>query len=103
MDESVALITDGRFSGSTRGPCIGHISPEAAVNGPIATVRDGDLITIDIPARRLEIALSAQEIRERLKTVVHPKKVKGGALARYAALVTSADKGAVLMVPDYPF
>jgi dihydroxy-acid dehydratase len=103
MDESVALITDGRFSGSTRGPCIGHISPEAAVNGPIAAVRDGDLIIIDIPARRLEIALSAPEIQERLKTVVHSKKVKRGALARYAALVTSVDKGAVLMVPDYPF
>lgn len=100
MDESVALITDGRFSGSTRGPCIGHISPEAAMDGPIAAVRDGDTITIDIPARRLEVALSDQEIRERLKTVVHPRKVKGGALARYAELVTSADQGAVLRVPS---
>jgi dihydroxy-acid dehydratase len=99
MDETVALITDGRFSGSTRGPCIGHISPEAAMNGPIAAIRDGDIITIDIPARRLEIALSGQEIQERLRTVVHPKKVKGGALARYAELVTSADKGAVLKAP----
>jgi len=101
MDESVALITDGRFSGSTRGPCIGHISPEAAMNGPIAAVRDGDIITIDIPARKLEVALSDQEIQDRLKTVVHPKKVKGGALARYAELVTSADKGAVLIAPSY--
>jgi dihydroxy-acid dehydratase len=101
MDESVALITDGRFSGSTRGPCIGHISPEAAMNGPIAAVRDGDIISIDIPARRLEIALSEQEIQQRLKTVVHPKKVKRGALARYAELVTSADKGAVLKAPSY--
>lgn len=101
MDESVALITDGRFSGSTRGPCIGHISPEAAMNGPIAAVRDGDIIIIDIPARKLEVALSDQEIQDRLKTVVHPKKVNGGALARYAELVTSADKGAVLRAPSY--
>jgi len=101
MDESVALVTDGRFSGSTRGPCIGHVSPEAAMNGPIAAVHDGDIITMDIPARRLEIALSEQEIQERLKTVVHPKKVKGGALARYAELVSSADKGAVLQVPGF--
>jgi dihydroxy-acid dehydratase len=100
MDESVALITDGRFSGSTRGPCIGHISPEAALNGPIAALRDGDVIRIDIPGRRLEVALSEPEIRGRLATVVHPQKVKGGALARYAALVTSADKGAVLRVPS---
>ena len=100
MDESVALITDGRFSGSTRGPCIGHISPEAALNGPIAALRDGDVIRIDIPGRRLEVALSETEIRERLATVVHPQKVNGGALARYAALVTSADKGAVLRVPS---
>jgi dihydroxy-acid dehydratase len=98
MDESVALITDGRFSGSTRGLCIGHISPEAALNGPIAALRDGDIIRIDIPGRKLEVALSDQEIRERLKTVVHPQKVKGGALERYAALVTSADKGAILEV-----
>jgi dihydroxy-acid dehydratase len=99
MDESVALVTDGRFSGSTRGPCVGHVSPEAAMNGPIAAVHDGDIIRMDIPARRLEIALSDHEIQERLKTVVHPKKVKGGALARYAELVTSADKGAVLRAP----
>jgi dihydroxy-acid dehydratase len=99
MDESVALITDGRFSGSTRGPCIGHISPEAALGGPIAALRDGDVIRIDIPARRLDVALSAQEIADRLETVVHPRKARGGALERYAALVTSADKGAVLRVP----
>ena len=99
MDESVALITDGRFSGSTRGPCIGHISPEAALGGPIAALRDGDVIRIDIPARKLEVALSEQEIAGRLKTVVHPQKARGGALERYAALVTSADKGAVLRVP----
>jgi dihydroxy-acid dehydratase len=96
MDESVALITDGRFSGSTRGPCIGHVSPEAALNGPIAAVEEGDLILIDIPNRILELKVSDMEIKERLERVRHPNKVKGGALARYAALVTSADKGAIL-------
>jgi dihydroxy-acid dehydratase len=96
MDESVALITDGRFSGSTRGPCIGHISPEAALNGPIAAVQEGDRILIDIPNRLLELKVSDEEIRRRLEKVQHPCKVKGGALARYAELVTSADKGAVL-------
>jgi len=96
MDESVALITDGRFSGSTRGPCIGHISPEAALGGPIAAVKDGDRILIDIPNRKLELKVSEAEIVERLKHVQHPRKVKGGVLAKYAALVTSADMGAVL-------
>jgi dihydroxy-acid dehydratase len=99
MDESVALITDGRFSGSTRGPCIGHISPEAALNGPIAALQDGDVIRIDIPGRRLEVDLSEEQIHARLLKVVHPQKARGGALERYAALVTSADQGAVLRVP----
>ena len=96
MDESVALITDGRFSGSSRGPCIGHISPEAAEGGPIAAVREGDRIVIDIPNRILELKVSEEEIKERLKTVVHPVKVNGGALAKYAELVSSADSGAIL-------
>ncbi len=96
MDESVALITDGRFSGSTRGPCIGHISPEAAMGGPIAAVEEGDKILIDIPNRKLELKVSEEEILKRLKRVQHPIKVTGGALARYAELVTSADTGAVL-------
>ena len=96
MDEDCALITDGRFSGSTRGPCIGHISPEAAAGGPIAIVEDGDKILIDIPARKLEIALSEEEIARRLQTVQHIKKPATPALRRYAALVTSADRGAIL-------
>ncbi len=100
MDESVALITDGRFSGSTRGPAIGHISPEAAAGGPIAAIRDGDRITIDIPNRKLDLGVSDEELRERLKHVVHPVKARHGALARYAELVTSADKGAVLVARE---
>lgn len=100
MDESVALITDGRFSGSTRGPAIGHISPEAAAGGPIAAIQDGDRITIDIPNRKLDLGVSDEELRERLKHVVHPVKARHGALARYAGLVTSADKGAVLVAQE---
>ncbi|MDF2573011.1 MAG: dihydroxy-acid dehydratase, partial [Sporomusa sp.] len=96
MDESVALITDGRFSGSSRGPCIGHISPEAALGGPIAAVQEGDRIVIDIPNRLLELKVSDAVIEERLKQVKHPQRVKGGALAKYAELVTSADTGAIL-------
>jgi dihydroxy-acid dehydratase len=96
MDESVALITDGRFSGSSRGPVIGHISPEAAMGGPIAAVQEGDIIVLDIPNRRLELKVSEEVINERLKHVKHPQKVKGGVLAKYAELVTSADTGAVL-------
>ncbi|MFH1245113.1 MAG: dihydroxy-acid dehydratase [Candidatus Omnitrophota bacterium] len=96
MTESVALITDGRFSGGTQGPCIGHISPEAAVGGPLAIVEEGDLITIDIPQRRLELKLSEQEIAQRRsKWKAAQPKIKQGYLARYAALVSSASKGAV--------
>ena len=100
MDESCALITDGRFSGSTRGPCIGHISPEAAAGGPIAAIEDGDIITIDIPGRKLTVELSAGEITERLSKLKHIIKPRTPALAKYAALVTSADKGAILKLPD---
>lgn len=96
MDESCALITDGRFSGSTRGPCIGHISPEAAAGGPIAAVEEGDKIIIDIPNRRLELCVPQEEIERRLAKVCHIHKPATPALARYAALVTSADQGAVL-------
>lgn len=98
MDESCALITDGRFSGSTRGPCIGHISPEAAAGGPIAAIEDGDIIIIDIPNRRLEVDLSPEVIEERLKNVKLLHKERSISLAKYAQLVTSADKGAVLKV-----
>ena len=98
MSEDVALITDGRFSGGTRGPCIGHISPEAQAGGPLAAVKDGDIIKIDIPARKLELAITERELKLRLSHWRAPKpKVTSGYLARYARLVSSADKGAVLI------
>jgi dihydroxy-acid dehydratase len=96
MDEKCALITDGRFSGSTRGPCIGHISPEAAAGGPIAAVEEGDLISIDIPNRKLELHVAQAEIERRLQHVQPVYKARTPALAKYAKLVTSADKGAIL-------
>jgi len=94
--KSVALITDGRFSGGTRGPCIGHVSPEAIENGPIAIVRDNDIIKIDIPQRKLDLMVSTEEIEKRLEEVKHPKKSLKGWLARYRKLASSADEGAVL-------
>ena len=100
MDESCALITDGRFSGSTRGPCIGHISPEAAAGGPIAAVRDGDRILIDIPERTLTLDVPDEEIKRRLEELQPVRKPATPALRRYASLVTSADKGAILRLPD---
>ena len=100
MDESCALITDGRFSGSTRGPAIGHISPEAAAGGPIATVQDGDTITIDIPGRKLTLHLSAEEIQKRLAQVQLLRKPATAALQKSAALGTSADRGAILEIPE---
>jgi len=97
LNESVALITDGRFSGGTRGPCIGHVSPEAAQGGPIAVVKDGDKILIDIPKRKLELLIPKTELNKRLKAWKPPKpKVKKGYLIRYARMVQSADKGAIL-------
>lgn len=96
MDESCALITDGRFSGSTRGPCIGHISPEAAASGPIAAVEEGDKIIIDIPNRTLTLCVPDEEIQRRLKNIRHIHKDRTPALDRYSSLVTSADQGAVL-------
>lgn len=98
MDESTALITDGRFSGSTRGPCIGHISPEAAVGGPIGLVEDGDVIHIDISNRSLTIDVSEDELAERKKYFKPVEKETSPLLKKYAALVSSADKGAVLQV-----
>lgn len=100
MDESCALVTDGRFSGSTRGPCIGHISPEAAAGGPIAAVEDGDRIIIDIPNRRLDLDVPDEVIKERLAKVEIVRKPATPALKKYASMVTSADKGAVLKVPE---
>lgn len=98
MDESTALITDGRFSGSTRGPCIGHISPEAAAGGPIGLVEDGDIIHIDIPNRSLTMDVSEDELAERKKHFKPVEKETSPLLKKYAALVSSADKGAVLQV-----
>jgi dihydroxy-acid dehydratase len=97
LADSVALITDGRFSGGTKGPCIGHISPEAAAGGPIAAVRDQDMITIDIPRRSISVKLSQKEITARLKKrEMVPPKITTGYLSRYSRMVSSADRGAVL-------
>ena len=96
LGDSVALITDGRFSGGTRGPCIGHISPEAAEGGPIALVEEGDRILLDIPARRLELLVDDATLAARLAKWQAPEpKIKTGWLARYAKAVTSAHTGAV--------
>jgi len=97
LGESVALITDGRFSGGTRGICIGHVSPEAASGGPIGLLREGDVISIDIPTGRLDVKLTEQELEARRKEWREPEpRVKGGYLERYTRMVTSADTGAVL-------
>lgn len=97
LGESVVLVTDGRFSGGTKGPCIGHVSPEAAEGGPIAVVKNGDKIVLDIPNRKLEIQLSQAEIKKRLaKWKPREPKIKTGWLARYAKVVTSANTGAVV-------
>jgi len=97
LGESVALLTDGRFSGATRGASIGHISPEAAAGGVIALVKEGDLISIDIPNCKIELKVPDQELERRRAEWVCPEpKIKTGYLARYAKLVSSADKGAIL-------
>ena len=97
MGLKVALITDGRFSGASRGACIGHISPEAMEGGPIALIQDGDMISIDIPNRKLELLVSDEELAARKAAWKQPEpKVKTGYLSRYARLVTSANTGAVL-------
>ena len=98
LSDSVVLITDGRFSGGTRGPCIGHVSPEAMEGGIIAIVKDGDKVTIDIPNRKLDLQISETEAKERLSKWSPPEpKIKTGYLSRYAKLVTSAGTGAVLV------
>ena len=100
LDKDVALLTDGRFSGATRGACIGHISPEAQEGGNIALIEEGDLIEIDIPRRKLNVKVSGKELARRKSVWKCPApKVKSGYLARYAALVSSAAEGAVLRVP----
>jgi len=96
VDDKVALITDGRFSGASRGAAIGHISPEAAARGPLAAVEDGDRIVIDIPSRRLEVKLSDEDLAARLEALpAFQPKVTTGYLSRYAKMVTSASTGAV--------
>ena len=100
LDGSVALITDGRFSGASRGASIGHVSPEAAVGGPIALVEEGDMIEIDINNLSIKLDVSDEELAKR-KAAWKPRqpKVTTGYLARYAAMVTSGNRGAVLEVP----
>jgi dihydroxy-acid dehydratase len=102
LGERVCLITDGRFSGATRGACIGHVSPEAAAGGPIALVEEGDTIHIDIPNRRLELEVPDEILAKRKASwKPHPPKIDYGYLARYAAQVTSADTGAVFKKPEF--
>ena len=97
----MALITDGRFSGATRGAAIGHVSPEAAVGGPIALVEEGDIIAIDIMANTINMKVSEEELARR-RAAWKPRKprITTGYLSRYAALVTSGNTGAILKVPD---
>ena len=99
LGESVALITDGRFSGATRGASIGHVSPEAAVGGPIALIKEGDIISIDIPANKINVEISEEEMQRR-KAEWKPRepKITTGYLARYASLVTSGNRGAILEI-----
>jgi dihydroxy-acid dehydratase len=98
LADSVALITDGRFSGGTKGPCIGHVSPEASSGGPIGLLKDGDIISIDIPNRKIDVRLSKSEMEKRRKNwKMIPPKIKTGYLSRYLRLVSSADKGAILL------
>jgi dihydroxy-acid dehydratase len=101
LGEKVALITDGRFSGGTRGACIGHVSPEAAAHGPIAAVQAGDLVEIDLEARTLNVRLSGEEIQSRLAALppfqLSAARTTSKWLRRYAHFVTSADSGAVLV------
>jgi len=97
MGLKVGLITDGRFSGASQGACVGHVSPEAMSGGPIALIEDGDVITIDIPNRKLQLEVSEEELEKRRARWVRPEpKIKTGYLARYARLTTSANTGAVL-------
>ncbi len=97
LGESVALITDGRFSGGTRGACVGHISPEAAVGGPIALLQDGDIVEIDIPNNAISVKLTDEELAQRKKQWKQPEpRINYGVLGKYAAMACSADTGAVL-------
>ncbi|MFA7150457.1 MAG: dihydroxy-acid dehydratase, partial [Candidatus Methanomethylophilaceae archaeon] len=96
LGDSVALITDGRFSGATRGGAIGHVSPEAFEKGPIAALRDGDIIDIDIPNRKLDVRISDEEMRDRLSSVEVSDRRPTGVLKRYRMLVSNGAEGAFL-------
>jgi dihydroxy-acid dehydratase len=101
LGDSVALVTDGRFSGATRGLMVGHVAPEAARGGPLAAVRDGDVVTIDVDGRTLRVELDDADIAARLAAWQPPPlRYAGGVFARYRALVGSASEGAVLL--PYP-
>jgi len=96
LGEEVALLTDGRFSGATHGLMAGHVAPEAARAGPIAAVRDGDMIAFDVEARTLDLGLSAEEIAARVASYTSPEpRYRSGVMAKYAASVSSASEGAV--------
>ena len=96
LDKEVALITDGRFSGATRGASIGHISPEAVSGGPIAYIKEGDIISIDIPNYSIELEVSEDEMAKRKQEMkITPREVSGY-IKRYSKLVSSADKGAII-------
>jgi dihydroxy-acid dehydratase len=100
LGDSVALLTDGRFSGATHGLMAGHVAPEAAIGGPIAAVAEGDIIVFDIPNRQLNVELSAAEIQRRLSTWKPPApRYASGVMAKYALLVSSSSLGAVTAVP----
>ena len=98
LGESVALLTDGRFSGATHGLMVGHVTPEAAVGGPIAALRNGDLVEFDVAGRQLNVELSEKELAQRLRNWKEPApRYPGGVMGRYARLVGSASEGAVLV------
>ena len=98
--DSVVLVTDGRFSGATRGACIGHVSPEAAEGGPIAAIRNGDLIEVNVPRRRLNVELGEKELKSRLsRWKPKPPEIDKGYLRRYWYFVQSADKGGTFRTP----
>jgi dihydroxy-acid dehydratase len=97
LGKSVALLTDGRFSGGTQGACLGHISPEAAEGGPIGLVQEGDIIAIDIPAKKIELRVNETELEKRRQEWQPPApNITSGYVARYAKLVTSGSTGAIL-------
>ncbi len=101
LGDSVALITDGRFSGATHGLMAGHVAPEAAHGGPIAAVNDGDIIVFDIPNRALNVELTAEQIKQRLANWKPPAPLfTSGVMAKYAFLVSSSSRGAVTALPQ---